>query len=73
MFGIVDILQGPSREAVDSDEEAGGDREPEKAPAQRSKPDQAEGGAFSLWGMATALAEGVKKGTAEITAEITAR
>ena len=74
MFGIVDMLQGPSQAAVDSDEEgSGGSREPDAARAQTGKHGQAEGGAFSLWGMAAALAENVKKSTAEITAEITAR
>lgn len=67
MFDYVDMLQGPSKGAVDSDEEGSESKEP----AQQSK-DAAEGssgaGRFSLWGMAAALAENVKKSTADIAA-----
>jgi hypothetical protein len=78
MFGgMIDMLQGPSAGAVDSDEEgSSAAREPDQAPPapDGGKPDEAAmGGAFSLWGMAAALAENVKKSTAEISAEIAAR
>ena len=68
MFDYVDMLQGPSRGATDSDDE-GGDRAPKQAPdAAGAVPAAETGGAFSLWGMAAALAENVKKSTAEIAA-----
>jgi hypothetical protein len=64
MFEFVDILQGPSTGAIDSDED-GSDA---KSTDQRDRKDAEEAGRFSLWGMATALAENVKKSTAEIAA-----
>ena len=76
LSNIMDVLQGPATEAVDSGED-------ETPAARAARPKQAgagagsdgdgsaaqepaAGGAFSLWGMATALAENVKKGAADI-------
>jgi hypothetical protein len=64
MFDYVDMLQGPSMGAVDSDDE-GADAKPKAAPG---KPAEGAAGNFSFWGMATALAENVKKSTADIAA-----
>lgn len=63
MFDYVDMLQGPSTGAVDSDDEGA----EAKGKAAQKGADSA-GGSFSFWGMATALAENVKKSTAEIAA-----
>ena len=65
MFDIVESLQGPSRAAVDSDDDAQGQASSSTAKLQ---PASQPGGRFSLWGMATALAENVKRSTAEIAA-----
>lgn len=72
----MDVLQGPATEAVDSGEDespAGGAARPKQAGAGAGSDgggsaarEPAAGGAFSLWGMATALAENVKKGAADI-------
>lgn len=72
----MDVLQGPATEAVDSGEDellAGGAARPKQAGAgagsggaRGAAQDPAAGGAFSLWGMATALAENVKKGATDI-------
>ena len=62
MFDYVDMLQGPSKSAVDSDDE-GADT---NAGAMEGKEQDKPAGNFSFWGMATALAENVKKSTAEI-------
>ncbi len=68
MFDYVDMLQGPSAGAVDSDEEDGGQAPDQAQPAQAAEAAGQPSGAFNLWGMATALAEGVKKSTADIAA-----
>lgn len=65
MFEYVDMLQGPSVDALDSDDEAAGAKGAAKAEISGAN---AAAGSFSFWGMATALAENVKKGTAEIAA-----
>ena len=66
MFGLVENLQGPSAAAVDSDDESS----PQASSSTSKQQAPADAGAerFSLWGMATALAENVKKSTAEIAA-----
>ena len=63
MFDIVESLQGPSRAAVDSEDDTNG-----QASSSTEKPAGQPTGRFSLWGMATALAENVKKSTADIAA-----
>ncbi len=63
MFDIVESLQGPSRAALDSDDDTKG-----QASSSTEKPAGQPAGRFSLWGMATALAENVKKSTADIAA-----
>ncbi|CAL8468843.1 g8384 [Coccomyxa elongata] len=66
MFDYVDMLQGPSKGAVDSDDESAdantgvGENQAQDKPA----------GNFSFWGMATALAENVKKSTADIATSV---
>lgn len=62
MFDYVDMLQGPSTGAVDSDDE-GADA---NARVMEDKEQEKPAGNFSFWGMATALAENVKKSTADI-------
>ena len=64
---FVDVLQGPSQDAVD---DAATDTAAFKAASEGAA---ASGGAepgqkFSIWGMATALAEGVKKTTTDVAA-----
>lgn len=66
MFDIVESLQGPSRAAVDSDDDTKG--QSSSSPAKQQPASQPAAGCFSLWGMATALAENVKKSTADIAA-----
>ena len=68
MFDIVDSLQGPSRAAVDSDDDAKGQASSSSSAAAEQQPASEPAGRFSLWGMATALAENVKKSTADIAA-----
>ena len=69
MFDIVESLQGPSKAAVDSDDDIQGQASSSTAQQQ---PASQPAGRFSLWGMATALAENVKKSTAEIAARFVA-
>ena len=76
LSNLMDVLQGPATEAVDSGEEeplADGAARPKQGGAGVGGEgaggavlEAAGGGAFSLWGMATALAENVKKGAADI-------
>ena len=65
MFDIVESLQGPSRAAVDSDDDTKGQA---SSSTDKQQPAGQPAGRFSLWGMATALAENVKKSTADIAA-----
>lgn len=65
MFDIVETLQGPSAAAVDSDDDAKGSASSSEAAAKQQAPAE-PAGRFSLWGIATALAENVKKSTADI-------
>ncbi len=62
MFDYVDMLQGPSKGAVDSDDESADANTGVSENQAQDKP----AGNFSFWGMATALAENVKKSTADI-------
>ncbi len=72
----MDTQQGPAVAAVDSgDDEASGAaeaaslKEGERVAGRNrggGPPAPAAGSSFSLWGMATALAENVKKGAADI-------
>ena len=66
MFDIVESLQGPSRAAIDSDDEA--KDQSSSSTAKQQPASEPAPGRFSLWGMATALAENVKKSTADIAA-----
>ena len=66
MFGLVESLQGPSAAAVDSDDESSAQASSSASKQQVPADPGAE--RFSLWGMATALAENVKKSTAEVAA-----
>ena len=66
MFGLVESLQGPSAAAVDSDDESSA--QASSSTSKQQVPADAGAERFSLWGMATALAENVKKSTAEIAA-----
>ena len=70
MFGLVESLQGPSAAAVDSDDESGAHAS--SSASKQQVPADAGAERFSLWGMATALAENVKKSTAEIAARCAA-
>lgn len=65
MFDIVNSLQGPSTAATDSDDDTKGEASSSTA---KQQPPAEPVGRFSLWGMATALAENVKKSTADIAA-----
>ena len=67
MFGVVESLQGPSAAAVDSDDE-GSAQASSSSTSRQQVPADVGAERFSLWGMATALAENVKKSTAEIAA-----
>ncbi len=68
MFDYVDMLQGPSTGAVDSDDEGADIKRGVMEGKEQDKP----AGNFSFWGMATALAENVKKSTAEIASRCAA-
>ena len=65
---FIDVLQGPAVDATDEVEE--GDPPAGEDPKQGKAPEAAAttGGAFSIWGMASALADTVKKTTAEVAA-----
>jgi hypothetical protein len=67
MFDIVETLQGPSTASVDSDDDVKGSSTISK-PAAKQQAAAEPAGRFSLWGMAAALAENVKKSTADIAA-----
>jgi hypothetical protein len=68
LSGLMDALQGPAAAAVDSgDDEARVEGGAAAGRGGRGAPAAAAaGGALSLWGMASALAENVKKGAADI-------
>jgi len=68
LSGLMDALQGPAAAATDSgDDEGRGEGGAVAGRASRGAPAAAAAGpALSLWGMASALAENVKKGAADI-------
>jgi hypothetical protein len=68
MFGnIIDALQGPAANVVDSDSETSSPKQRD-AQEDTSVTSQAAPVLSSIWGMASKLADTVKKGTAEIAA-----
>eukprot|EP00884_Botryococcus_braunii_P018124 jgi/Botrbrau1/4996/Bobra.0396s0022.1 len=70
MFGnIIDALQGPAATAVDSDSDTSSP-ELKDTLEHTSMDSQAAPVLSSIWGMATKLADTVKKGTAEIAASV---
>lgn len=69
MFGnIIDALQGPAATAVDSDSDTGSSDPSSTQKDNATDLGQAAPVLTSIWGMASKIADTVRKGTAEIAA-----